>query len=150
VGSQAGRLWAPGHATAGATANAKLTFNLDHPVGAYQSSRLRQNADHREKREAAQIGRQLRAPMGKYSDRVRADIESENAARRIIYLIFALLAIIAVFLLGGIATVVILGLVPALVLIAIIEIYSRIRNWSRLRAAEDDEADDNLRPEDSK
>jgi hypothetical protein len=41
--------------------------------------------------------------MGEYSDRVKADIVSDNASRKILYLIFAVIAGIAVFLLGGFA-----------------------------------------------
>ncbi len=41
--------------------------------------------------------------MGEYSDRVRADIISDNASRKILYLVFAVIAGIAVFLLGGFA-----------------------------------------------
>jgi hypothetical protein len=41
----------------------------------------------------------------------------------------------------------VLGLGPVLVLIVVIEIYCRIQNWRRLRAAEDADADlDQLRP----
>jgi hypothetical protein len=59
--------------------------------------------------------------MGEYSDRVKADIVSDNAARKILYLIFAVIAVIAVFLLGGFATfVAVLGLGPVLVLIVVV------------------------------
>jgi hypothetical protein len=89
--------------------------------------------------------------MGEYSDRVKADIASDNFARRILYLIFAVITVIAVFLLGGFATLVaVLGLGPVLVLIVVIEIYCRIQNWRRLRAAKDIDADlDKLRPKNS-
>jgi hypothetical protein len=89
--------------------------------------------------------------MGEYSDRVRADIVSDNRARRILYLVYGALAVAAVCLLGGFATVVlVLGLGPVLMLIVVIEIYSRIQNWRRLRAAEDADADlAQLRPEKS-
>ncbi len=87
--------------------------------------------------------------MGEYSDRVRADIVSDNRARRILYLVYGALAVAAVCLLGGFATIVlVLGLGPVLLLIVVIEIYSRIQNWRRLRAAEDADADlAQLRPE---
>ena len=86
--------------------------------------------------------------MGEYSDRVKADIVSDNAARKILYLIFAVIAVIAVFLLGGFAFfVAVLGLGPVLVLIVVVEIYCRIQNWRRLRAAEEADADlDKFRP----
>ena len=89
--------------------------------------------------------------MGEYTDRVKAHIASDNAARRMLYLVYAVITVIAVFLLGGFATVVaVLGLGPVLVLIVVIEIYSRIQNWRRLRAAEEADADlDKLRPEKS-
>jgi hypothetical protein len=80
--------------------------------------------------------------MGEYADRVRADIVSDNRARRILYLVYGALAVAAVCLLGGFATIVlVLGLGPVLLLIVVIEIYSRIQNWRRLRAAEDADAD---------
>ena len=41
--------------------------------------------------------------MGEYSDRVKAHIVSDNAARRILYLVFAVITVFAVFLLGGFA-----------------------------------------------
>jgi hypothetical protein len=87
--------------------------------------------------------------MGEYSDRVRADIVSDNRARRILYLVYGALAVAAVCLLGGFATIVlVLGLGPVLVLIVVIEIYYRIQDWRRLRAAEDVDAKlDKLRPE---
>jgi hypothetical protein len=87
--------------------------------------------------------------MGEYSDTVRADIVSDNRARRILYLVYAVIAVAAVFLLGGCATfVLVLGLGPVLVLIVVIEIYYRIQDWRRLRAAEDADAKlDKLRPE---
>jgi hypothetical protein len=87
--------------------------------------------------------------MGEYSDRVRADIVSDNRARRILYLVYGALAVAVVCLLGGFATIVlVLGLGPVLLLIVVIEIYSRIQNWRRLRAAEDADADlAQLRPE---
>ena len=87
--------------------------------------------------------------MGEYSDRVRAEIVSETVTRRILYAIFAVLAVIAVFTLGGFAVLVaVLGLGPVLVLIVVIEIYSRIQNWRRLRAAEEADASlGKLRPE---
>ena len=87
--------------------------------------------------------------MGEYADRVRADIVSDNRARRILYLVYGALAVAAVCLLGGFATIVlVLGLGPVLLLIVVIEIYSRIQNWRRLRAAEDADADlAQLRPE---
>jgi hypothetical protein len=86
--------------------------------------------------------------MGEYSDRVKADIVSDNFARKVLYLIFAVITVIAVFLLGGFAIfAAVLGLGPVLVLIVVIEIYCRIQNWRRLRAAEDADADlDKLRP----
>ena len=86
--------------------------------------------------------------MGEYSDRVKAEIVSDNVTRKFLYLIFAVITVIAVFLLGGFATLVaVLGLGPVLVLIVVIEIYCRIQNWRRLRAAEDADADlDQLRP----
>jgi hypothetical protein len=89
--------------------------------------------------------------MGEYSDRVRAEIVSETVTRRILYAIFAVLAVIAVFTLGGFAVLVaVLGLGPVLVLIVVIEIYSRIQDWRRVRAAEDADADLNkLWPEKS-
>jgi hypothetical protein len=89
--------------------------------------------------------------MGEYSDRVRADIVSDNRARRILYLVYGAIAVAAVCLLGGFATIVlVLGLGPVLALIVVIEIYSRIQNWRRLRAAEDADADlGKLRPEKS-
>ncbi len=89
--------------------------------------------------------------MGEYSDRVKADIVSDNVTRKFLYLIFAVITVIAVFMLGGFATLVaVLGLGPVLVLIVVIEIYCRIQNWRRLRAAEDADADlDKLRPKNS-
>jgi hypothetical protein len=89
--------------------------------------------------------------MGEYSDRVKADIVSDNVTRKFLYLIFALITLIVVFVLRGFATVVVvLGLGPVLVLIGVIEIYCRIQNWRRLRAAEDADADlDKLRPKNS-
>ena len=86
--------------------------------------------------------------MGEYSDRVNAEIVSDNVTRKFLYLIFAVITVIAVFRLGGFATLVaVLGLGPVLVLIVVIEIYCRIQNWRRLRAAEDADADlDQLRP----
>jgi hypothetical protein len=89
--------------------------------------------------------------MGEYADRVRADIVSDNRARRILYLVYGALAVAAVCLLGGFATVVlVLGLGPVLLLIVVIEIYSRLQNWRRLRAAEDADADlGKVRPEKS-
>jgi hypothetical protein len=89
--------------------------------------------------------------MGEYSDRVRADIVSDNRARRILYLVYGAIAVAAVCLLGGFATIVlVLGLGPVLMLIVVIEIYCRIQNWRRLRAAEDVDADlAKLRPEKS-
>ena len=89
--------------------------------------------------------------MGEYSDRVRADIVSDNRARRILYLVYGAIAVAAVCLLGGFATIVlVLGLGPVLALIVVIEIYSRIQNWRRLRAAEEADADlAKLRPEKS-
>jgi hypothetical protein len=86
--------------------------------------------------------------MGEYSDRVKAEIVSDNVTRKFLYLIFAVITVIAVFLLGGFATLVaVLGLGPVLVLIVVIEIYCRIQNWRRLRAAEDADTDlDKLRP----
>jgi hypothetical protein len=80
--------------------------------------------------------------MGEYSDRVKAEIVSDNVTRKFLYAIFAVITVIAVFLLGGFATLVaVLGLGPVLVLIVVIEIYCRIQNWRRLRAAEDADAD---------
>ena len=89
--------------------------------------------------------------MGEYSDRVKAEIVSDNVTRKFLYLIFAVITVIAVFLLGGFATLVaVLGLGPVLVLIVVIEIYCRIQNWRRLRAAEDADASlGKLRPEKS-
>ena len=86
--------------------------------------------------------------MGEYSDRVKAEIVSDNVTRKFLYLIFAVITVIAVFRLGGFATLVaVLGLGPVLVLIVVIEIYCRMQNWRRLRAAEDADADlDQLRP----
>ncbi len=80
--------------------------------------------------------------MGEYSDRVKAEIVSDNVTRKFLYAIFAVITVVAVFLLGGFATLVaVLGLGPVLVLIVVIEIYCRIQNWRRLRAAEDADAD---------
>ena len=81
----------------------------------------------------------------------RAHIVSDNRARRILYLVYGAIAVAAVCLLGGFATIVlVLGLGPVLLLIVVIEIYSRIQNWRRLRAAEDADAKlDKLRPEKS-
>jgi hypothetical protein len=89
--------------------------------------------------------------MGEYADRVRADIVSDNRARRILYLVYGALAVAAVCLLGGFATIVlVLGLGPVLLLIVVIEIYSRLQNWRRLRAAEEADADlAQVRPEKS-
>ena len=89
--------------------------------------------------------------MGEYSDRVRAEIVRDNVTRRILYAIFALITVIAVFTLGGFAILVaVVGLGPVLVLIVVIEIYCRILNWRHLRVAEDADADlDKLRPEKS-
>jgi len=89
--------------------------------------------------------------MGEYSDRVKADIASDNVTRKFLYLIFALITLVAVFVLKGFATVVaVLGLGPVLVLIGVIEIYCRMQNWRRLRAAEDADADlDRSRPKNS-
>jgi len=89
--------------------------------------------------------------MGEYSDRVKADNVSDNFRRKILYLIFAVITVIAVFLLGGFATLVaVLGIGPVLVLIVVIEIYCRIQNWRRLRAAEEADAElDKLRPKKS-
>jgi hypothetical protein len=89
--------------------------------------------------------------MGEYSDRVQAEIVSDNVTRKYIYVSFALITLFAVFILKGFATVVVvLGLGPVLVLIGVIEIYCRIQNWRRLRAAEDADADlDKLRPKNS-
>jgi hypothetical protein len=79
--------------------------------------------------------------MGEYSDRVRADIVSDNRARRILYLVYGAIAVAAVCLLGGFATIVlVLGLGPVLMLIVVIEIYYRIQDWRRIRAAEDADA----------
>ena len=89
--------------------------------------------------------------MGEYSDRVRAEIVSDNVTRRILYAIFAVITVVAVFTLGGFAVLVaVVGLGPVLVLIVVIEIYCRIQNWRHLRVAEDADADlDKLRPEKS-
>jgi hypothetical protein len=89
--------------------------------------------------------------MGEYSDRVKADIASDNVTRKFLYLIFALITLFLVFLLRGFAAVVIvLGLGPVLVLVGVIEIYCRIQNWRRLRAAEEADADlGKLMPKDS-
>ena len=86
--------------------------------------------------------------MGEYSDRVKAHIVSDNAARKILYLVFAVITVVAVFLLGGFAILaIVLGPGPVLVLIVVIEIYCRIQNWRRLRAAEEADADlDKFRP----
>jgi hypothetical protein len=97
---------------------------------------------------AGKLGRREHK-MGEYSDRVRAHIVSDNRARGILYLVYGAIAVAAVCLLGGFATIVlVLGLGPVLLLIVVIEIYSRIQNWRRLRAAEDADADlAQLRPE---
>jgi hypothetical protein len=89
--------------------------------------------------------------MGEYSRRVRAEIASDNFTRKFIYVSFALITLLAVFTLRGFATVVVvLGLGPVLVLIGVIEIYCRIQNRRRLRAAEDADADlDKLGPKNS-
>jgi hypothetical protein len=89
--------------------------------------------------------------MGQYSDRVRAEIVSDNRARRILYLVYGAIAVAAVCLLGGFATIVlVLGLGPVLLLIVVVEIFSRIQNWRRLRAAQDADADlAKLRPDKS-
>ena len=89
--------------------------------------------------------------MGEYSDRVRAEIVSDNVTRRILYAIFAVITVVAVFTLGGFAVLVaVVGLGPVLVLIVVIEIYCRIQNWRHLRVAVDADADlDKLRPEKS-
>src|ERR1700731_3094034 len=87
--------------------------------------------------------------MGEYADRVRAEIVSDNRARRILYLVYGAIAVAAVCLLGGFATIVlVLGLGPVLALIVVIEIYYRIQDWRRVRAAEEVDADlAKLRPE---
>ena len=89
--------------------------------------------------------------MGEYSDRVSAHIVSDNRARRILYLVYGAIAVAAVCLLGGFATIVlVLGLGPVLALIVVIEIYYRIQDWRRVRAAEEVDADlAKLRPEKS-
>jgi len=89
--------------------------------------------------------------MGEYSERVRAEIVRDNVTRRILYAIFAVITVIAVFTLGGFAILVaVVGLGPVLVLIVVIEIYCRILNWRHLRVAEDADADlDKLRPDKS-
>jgi ABC-type multidrug transport system fused ATPase/permease subunit len=89
--------------------------------------------------------------MGEYTDRVRAEIVSDNVTRRILYAIFAVITVVAVFTLGGFAVLVaVVGLGPVLVLIVVIEIYCRIQNWRHLRVAVDADADlDKLRPEKS-
>jgi hypothetical protein len=89
--------------------------------------------------------------MGEYTDRARAEIVRDNVTRRILYAIFAVITVIAVFTLGGFAVLVaVVGLGPVLVLIVVIEIYCRIQNWRHLRVAEDADADlDKLRPEKS-
>jgi hypothetical protein len=89
--------------------------------------------------------------MAEYSDRVKAEIANDNRTRKFIYVSFALITLVAVFLLGGFAAiVVVLGLGPVLVLIGVIEIYCRIQNRRRLRAAEDADTDlDKLRPNNS-
>jgi hypothetical protein len=89
--------------------------------------------------------------MGEYSDRVKAEIASDNRTRKFIYVSFALIILLAVFILRGFVTVVVvLGLGPVLMLIGIIEIYCRIQNRRRLRASEDADADlDKLRPKPS-
>jgi len=89
--------------------------------------------------------------MGEYSERVRAEIVRDNVTRRILYVIFALITVVAVFTLGGFAVLVaVVGLGPVLVLIVVIEIYCRIQNWRHLRVAKDADADlDKLRPEKS-
>jgi hypothetical protein len=99
---------------------------------------------------AGKLGRREHK-MGEYTDRVRADIVSDNRARRILYVVYGALAVTAVCLLGGFATIVlVLGLGPVLMLIVVIEIYSRIQNWRRLRAAADADAElAQVRPEKS-
>jgi hypothetical protein len=89
--------------------------------------------------------------MGEYFRRVRAEIENDNRTRKFIYGTFAVITLFAVIIFRGFAAVVIvLGLGPVLVLIGIIEIYCRIQNRRRLRAAEDADADfDKLRPDNS-
>jgi len=89
--------------------------------------------------------------MGEYSGRVRAEIANDNRTRKFIYVAFALITLFAVVVFRGFAAVVVvLGLGPVLVLIGIIEIYCRIQNRRRLRAAEDADADfDKLRPNNS-
>jgi hypothetical protein len=89
--------------------------------------------------------------MGEYSDRVQAEIAGDNFTRKFIYVSFALITLVAIFMLGGFAAaVVVLGLGPVLVLIGVIEIYCRIQNRRRLRAAQDADADlDKLRPNNS-
>jgi hypothetical protein len=89
--------------------------------------------------------------MGEYFRRVRAEIENDNRTRKFIYGTFAVITLFAVIVFRGFAAVVIvLGLGPVLVLIGIIEIYCRIQNRRRLRAAEDADADfDKLRPDNS-
>jgi hypothetical protein len=89
--------------------------------------------------------------MGEYSERVRAEIVRDNVTRRILYAIFAVITVIAVFTLGGFAILVaVVGLGPVLVLIVVIEIYCRILNWRHLRVAEDADIDlDKLRPDKS-
>jgi hypothetical protein len=86
--------------------------------------------------------------MDEYSRRVRAKIASDNRTRNIIYVTFAVITLLALFVFGGFAAVVVIfGLGPVLVLIGIIEIYCRIQNRRRLRAAEDADDDlDQLRP----
>jgi hypothetical protein len=89
--------------------------------------------------------------MDEYSRRTRAEIASDNRTRNFIYVAFALITLLTLFVFRGFAAVVIiLGLGPVLVLIGIIEIYCRIQNRRRLRAAEDADADlDQLRPNNS-
>lgn len=89
--------------------------------------------------------------MTGYSERVKAEIASDNRTRKFIYVSFALITLLGVFLLGGFAAiVVVLGLGPVLALIGVIEIYCRIQNRRRLRAAEDADADlDKFRPNNS-
>jgi hypothetical protein len=49
--------------------------------------------------------------MGEYSDRVKAEIASDNVTRKFIYVSFALIMLLAIFMLRGFATVVVvLGL----------------------------------------
>ena len=81
--------------------------------------------------------------MGEYSDRVKAEIVSDNVTRKFLYTIFAVITVVAVLSCSGVLQLwwPFSGLGPVLVLIVVIEIYCRIQNWRRLRAAEDADAE---------